>query len=284
MIARAAGVDARVNNADASIAPPAVQTNTAQRASDSGGTPVPGNALQAARTTTLLTQAIAAASESNGGNASGNQTGGGTRNDDALTDAGASNKTAATPVAGPDSSTTLAVNAAAPPSSAPLAASQPQNAPATDLPAQSHVDPDAVVEQVVKSMMMRTASDGTSEVRLRLTPENLGSVMLKLTVQGNTVSATAIAQNADVRSALMSNQHQLTRSLAEAGLKLTGFSVDISGGNDRDRDTNDQTKGFGKRFTVHETGGTSAAESNENSSVGPSILPSSMLGLFNYLA
>ena len=66
---------------------------------------------------------------------------------------------------------------------------------------------------------------------MRLQPEHLGDVSLKLTVTGSTITASIIAQNADVRHALLSNQQQLARSLAEAGLSLGKFSVDVSGGN-----------------------------------------------------
>jgi flagellar hook-length control protein FliK len=92
------------------------------------------------------------------------------------------------------------------------------------------VDPQAVIEQLVKGITLRN-SGTTSEVRMRLQPENLGDVSLKLTVNGNTISANIVAQNAHVRDMLLSNQQQLARSLSEAGLSLGNFSVDVSGGN-----------------------------------------------------
>lgn len=91
------------------------------------------------------------------------------------------------------------------------------------------VDPQAVIEQVVKGITMRNLGD-TSEVRLRLQPQHLGDVSLKLSVSGNTITANIVAQNADVRDMLLSNQQQLARTLSEAGLSLGGFSVDVSGG------------------------------------------------------
>jgi len=92
------------------------------------------------------------------------------------------------------------------------------------------VDPQALIEQVVKGITMRNLGD-TSEVRMRLRPEHLGDVSLKLSVSGNTITANIVAQNADVRDMLLSNQQQLARTLSEAGLSLGGFSVDVSGGN-----------------------------------------------------
>ena len=150
---------------------------------------------------------------------------------------------------------------------------------------QSTVDANAVIEQMVKSMMMRTSAQGSSEIRLHLQPENLGDVTMKITVTGSQISANVVAANADVRNTLMSNHQQLARSLADAGLTLSGFSVDVSGGNaGRDRQNNDRTAGFGRRYTVHELPGASTSETPALASLGPSILNGSSLALFNYLA
>jgi flagellar hook-length control protein FliK len=92
------------------------------------------------------------------------------------------------------------------------------------------IDPQSVIEQVVKGIVIRN-SGGTSEVRMRLQPEQLGDVSLKLTVSGNTITANIVAQNAHVRDMLLANQQQLARSLSEAGLSLGNFSVNVSGGN-----------------------------------------------------
>jgi flagellar hook-length control protein FliK len=103
-------------------------------------------------------------------------------------------------------------------------------APAPTPAVSSTVDPHAVIEQIIKGIAMRTVGS-TSELRLRLQPEHLGDVALKLTVNGNTVSANIVAQNAHVRDVLLANQQQLARSLSDAGLSLGNFSVDVSGGN-----------------------------------------------------
>lgn len=102
------------------------------------------------------------------------------------------------------------------------------SAPAAALP--PAVDPQSVIEQLVKGIVLRNFGS-TSEMRMRLQPEHLGDVSLKLTVTGSTISANIVAQNADVRDMLMNNQQQLARALSEAGLSLGNFSVDVSGGN-----------------------------------------------------
>lgn len=110
------------------------------------------------------------------------------------------------------------------------AASAPAVQPVASAPTPYAMDPQSVIEQVVKGIVLRN-SGATSEVRMRLQPDHLGDVSLKLTVTGNTISANIIAQNANVRDLLMQNQQQLARTLSEAGLSLGQFSVDVSGGN-----------------------------------------------------
>ncbi len=120
---------------------------------------------------------------------------------------------------------------------------------------------------------------------MKLSPEHLGEVSLKLNISGGTMSASIIAQSADVRDTLLANQGQLTRSLADAGLKLTSFSVDVSGGN---------AHGFAHQNTHHLGGSRRSYHlGNEDTddeiaaavpTFGPPLLASSRLDLLNYLA
>ena len=106
-----------------------------------------------------------------------------------------------------------------------------QTGPATApqaAPPQLPVDPNAVVDQVLAGISMRNLSDGSQTVRMRLIPETLGSVTVNLSVQGGSVNATMVAQNTEVRDALLANQQALARSLADAGLKLSSFNVNLA--------------------------------------------------------
>jgi len=106
------------------------------------------------------------------------------------------------------------------------------------------IDPQALIDQVVKGFAVRT-SGTTSEVRMRLHPDQLGDVSLKLTVNGGTIDASIVAQNADVRQTLVANQHQLAQALSDAGLTLGNFSVDVSGG--QGGRSNEQQAQLGKK-------------------------------------
>jgi flagellar hook-length control protein FliK len=91
------------------------------------------------------------------------------------------------------------------------------------------VDPNSVVEQLVRGLSLNTV-DSTSTVRMRLVPESLGDISVKLTINGSSVDAQVTAQNPAAHDALVAGQGQLTRAFADAGLKLTSFNVDLAGG------------------------------------------------------
>jgi flagellar hook-length control protein FliK len=102
-------------------------------------------------------------------------------------------------------------------------------APAPTLPQSQQVDANAVVDQLLRGMQINTG-DGTSTVRLRLVPEQLGDVSVKLVVSGGSVDASITAHTADAQNALAGAQTQLAKNLADAGLKLQSFTVGLAGG------------------------------------------------------
>jgi flagellar hook-length control protein FliK len=91
------------------------------------------------------------------------------------------------------------------------------------------VDHSAIADQVLRGAFLRNTGT-SSEIRLSLLPEALGDVSVKLVVTAGSVAAHVVAETPAVRDALIAAQPQLTKSLADAGLKLTSFNVDLSGG------------------------------------------------------
>ena len=144
------------------------------------------------------------------------------------------------------------------------------------------IDPQSVIEQVVKGIVIRNAG-GTSEVRMHLQPEHLGDVSLKITVNGNTINANIIAQNADVRDALLSNQQQLARTLSEAGLSLGNFSVDVSGGNSGFTDQRAQQQPKLARVGAFASVLNGEDDTWADPRFGPPVLPASRAFVLNYL-
>jgi len=170
-------------------------------------------------------------------------------------------------------------------------ASTPTSTAAPSTAAQT-ADPSAIVEQVLRGAFLQT--NGTSStIRLSLVPEHLGDVSVKMSVDatGN-VSAHVTAQTAEAGHALTQGQAQLTRSLAEAGLKLTSFTVDVSnsglGGNASGQQQSSQQSSTGRRTLI--AGLDADAPSGDESALlavptfGPPIVANRTLGNYNYLA
>ncbi len=163
------------------------------------------------------------------------------------------------------------------------------NALATSLPATApaplpYAGPGSqeILSQVIKGMNLRTVNGTTQEVRLRLVPEHLGDVAIKLTLNGSNVSASMVTQNGDVRNALLAQQHHLARAFAAAGMKLTGFSVNVSGGNQEHANQQHGGRGMGRRYVIHELSGDALA-SQSLTDLAPPLLSGATPGLLNCL-
>jgi flagellar hook-length control protein FliK len=164
-------------------------------------------------------------------------------------------------------------------------------APAATLPYAQPVDANAVVDQMLRGVAIRT-TDGQSEVRLRLVPENLGDVSVKLVVSGGSVDASLTAHTAEAQTALAGGAAQLAKTLADAGLKLQSFSVGLAGGF---ADARDQSRPHdsGTRSNPRRIGGLRSTETDEPDDasliaapgIGPSIYsPHRMPWALEYLA
>jgi flagellar hook-length control protein FliK len=172
------------------------------------------------------------------------------------------------------------------------ASASTSGASAQSTAAQTPVDTSAIVEQVLRGAFLQT--NGTSSsIRLSLVPEHLGDVSVKLNVDASgNVSAHVTAQTVEAGNALTQGQSQLTRSLAEAGLKLTSFSVDVSnsglGGNANGQQQPSQQPFTGRH--IPNTGLDADAPSGDESALlavptfGPPIVANRTLGAYNYLA
>ena len=164
-------------------------------------------------------------------------------------------------------------------------------APAPTMPQAQHVDANAVVDQILRGMAIRT-TDGQSEVRLRLVPENLGDVSVKLTVTAGVVDASITAHTADAQNALAGGQNQLAKTLADAGLKLQSFTVGLAGGGFADARDQSRQHDSGNRPGSRRSGGVESVDTGEsddallaNPSFGPPIYSArSLPGTLNRLA
>jgi flagellar hook-length control protein FliK len=170
---------------------------------------------------------------------------------------------------------------------------QPTTSNTPDLPVAAQTapttDPNAVVAQLVRGLTMNNTGE-SSQVRLRLVPENLGDLNVKLTVDRNgSVSASVLTHTPEARDAIVANQGQLQRSLADAGLKLTSFSVDLSNGGanmfaQHQQPQTQQRFGFDRRSML--VSNDTNSESDPLSAVpsfAPPALAAAASGALNYL-
>jgi flagellar hook-length control protein FliK len=159
----------------------------------------------------------------------------------------------------------------------------------TPLPSQTTVDPNSVVEQLVRGMSLNTV-DTTSTVRMRLVPESLGDISVKLTINGSSVDAQIMAQTPAAHDALVAGQAQLTRAFADSGLKLTSFNVDLAGGfasfqQQQQQQSAQQGRSTGQTLLL---GAVDTTESNDASllaapNFGPPVLAGMNWSALNYL-
>ncbi|MBR1552964.1 MAG: flagellar hook-length control protein FliK [Schwartzia sp.] len=105
-------------------------------------------------------------------------------------------------------------------------------APTEAAPAQQVQDPYNVMQQVVEQARL-IRSDANTEMVIRLNPEHLGELTLRVAVTASgAVNATFHTENAQVRALLESSMIQLKQELQQQGLKVN--NVDVQSGLSQD--------------------------------------------------
>lgn len=97
-----------------------------------------------------------------------------------------------------------------------------QTASAGDAPA---VDPARFVGRVAKAF--QTAHDRGGTLQLRLSPPELGSLRLELTVKDGVMNASLQTENANARRLLLDHLPALRDRLAEQNIRVDRFDVDV---------------------------------------------------------
>jgi flagellar hook-length control protein FliK len=83
-----------------------------------------------------------------------------------------------------------------------------------------------VIEQAVRGVLL-SVRDGASEMRVRMRPEHLGELHLRLVFKENVLSLDVSAQSTVVKSILESNLGQLRQSLHSNGVDVGKVSVTV---------------------------------------------------------
>lgn len=97
-------------------------------------------------------------------------------------------------------------------------------ATATATPTGTPVTMVELPRQIVRSIVVQVA-DGVSEARLRINPEHLGEVTVRLRVERTGVTAVLHADSAQVKAWIEAHQDDLRSALGAQGLQLDGLTV-----------------------------------------------------------
>ncbi len=99
----------------------------------------------------------------------------------------------------------------------------------------------AIAEQVIKQVGEHFAKNeiknGSEQIVLRLSPENLGELKVNIKMENQRLTVEIVAENRMVRDAILQNSDALKDSLAKQNIKMDSFDV-TTGGN---------SSGFGAR-------------------------------------
>lgn len=93
-------------------------------------------------------------------------------------------------------------------------------------PALNEADQSRFVQRVARAFQAAQNRDG--EIRLRLSPPELGSLRLEVKVQGGALTARIEAETTAARQLLLDNLPVLRERLAEQGVRVEQFDVDLT--------------------------------------------------------
>ncbi len=89
-----------------------------------------------------------------------------------------------------------------------------------------------------------------SEVKIKLKPEILGELVLKIELEKGVVVAKALVDNYRVKELLETNMYQLKEGLEEQGVKIKTFEVQVGSNTDFEKQNRQSTFNNGKKKKV----------------------------------
>lgn len=100
------------------------------------------------------------------------------------------------------------------------------NTPRAQAPVQAQ--PSQVISQLIRAAKI-SMQNGREEMKILLKPEQLGWLKVKITVEGNRVTAHFGAENEYVRGLLEGNISQLQQALQNNNMKINQIQIDVAG-------------------------------------------------------
>ena len=102
--------------------------------------------------------------------------------------------------------------------------------PVTTEPVRQDV-PEQVVLQVKERLAQHDLKSGNQQIRLILSPDNLGELKVNLNLQGQKLSVEIVTENRTVRDAIVLHTEALKESLARQNITMESFDVTTGGNN-----------------------------------------------------
>jgi flagellar hook-length control protein FliK len=153
------------------------------------------------------------------------------------------------PQPGQQAQPTVQVVPAAAAGPAARAAESPARPAETEAP-RLPLPPERVVNQVIRAARL-SIGEGREEIKLLLKPESLGWIKMKVTVEGQNVTARITVEHEGVRDLLEGNVRQLQQALNNQNLKVGQIIIELSGDAERQaRESADNGSSKGKLPTI----------------------------------
>jgi len=109
-------------------------------------------------------------------------------------------------------------------------------------------NPEEVIKQITEKAKFFITED-KSEVVIKLKPDHLGKVSLKISIENGNISAKFLAESEKVREMLESNFNSLKDSLNKQGLNIQNLSVSV-GNSNKERNFEQETSIMSRRINA----------------------------------
>ncbi|MFH0925101.1 MAG: flagellar hook-length control protein FliK [bacterium] len=140
-----------------------------------------------------------------------------------------------------------------------------------------------VVDQIVKNITTSISSD-KRELVVRLKPDELGTIQIKISIEGEKMKALIQTESEAIKGIVESNLNQLKNSLAEKGFNVEKFSVSVGNNFNSHSNRHGVYREFKDRFSSRKA---SSAEDLKIVDVDPGILKEGYYasdGYINFIA
>lgn len=94
-----------------------------------------------------------------------------------------------------------------------------------------NVPQELVGRQVIDRLVNHEIKQGSDQISLKLSPENLGSLQLNMRMEDNRLKLEIVAESRGVRDALLQQADDLKETLARQNIKVDSFNVTTGNGN-----------------------------------------------------